>query len=225
MSLPVKRLPSPKTRRTPPQGSPERSQLERKSDQVTRLFLDELRSPEEIAQTLSLPIQEVRETCSRLNLKAAQAEMIQEAKERVFEDKVPTLSQIVSSSLTRVLAVIDNLDPADLGIDDAVKLTNISKNLNEMLRLEKGESTSNVAITSVAKTQERVTQIFEVMRADPVFADETALEPDPLDDEPKEAQPILKALPEPAPEAEVLERVQEPAIKVQTPEADPNEPF
>lgn len=100
----------------------------------------------------------------------------QEIKEEILADKVPILKEIAQRSLSLLNEwLIETANNPELRaarvntVQDVKGLSNITKELNEMLRLELGQSTQNVAHV-VEYSLEQTKQIFhELKEIDPVF--------------------------------------------------------
>lgn len=109
--------------------------------------------------------EEFKNTCAR-----AEKKIISEA----LRHKIPLLEEIASLSLQNIRDWLLELKDEDIRkakiskISDVKALSDLLKNMNEMLRLEKGESTENVSTVSRNYQETRVV-LQELSKKDPVF--------------------------------------------------------
>ncbi len=84
--------------------------------------------------------------------------------DEIYKEKTPLVKSIVALALDKLNAFVETFNP--LTIDDAKGLSKIATDMNTLLRLELGQSTSNAEI--VIKTEKSVQTILgELAEADP----------------------------------------------------------
>ena len=140
-------------------------------DEVIRRGLEGL-SVRQIELETAIPFQTVKKYLMSAEFQRAITEQRKELNELLLESKIPTLKNIVALSLNSIQDYLMKLqDPEEkekLTSKQAKDLACIAKDLNELLRLELGQSTQNVQIVQFSLEQTR--HIFEDLRAiDPVM--------------------------------------------------------
>ena len=101
-------------------------------------------------------------------------DIAQERAELAFENKVPTINNIINLSLACIndtlkdMAACEELRRRMLGrVSDISLLAKTVESLNMLLRLELGKSTQNVAVKNSYQQTRQVLQ--EIAKVDPVF--------------------------------------------------------
>lgn len=142
----------------------------------TRMRAGGITHEESLAGTMSIlniPAVTVMKTLKRNDLKGKADALFENVKEAVFEDKVPILKDIIGLTLNQVKDSLEYLSQdeerkARLSPRDIRDLTGIARELNDLLRLELGQSTVN--IQSTTQTHQSVHVILDDLRKiDPVF--------------------------------------------------------
>lgn len=140
---------------------------------------------------LNLPPDRIHLVAKKANLIIESKKFQSEVKEEVLKDKVPILKEIVGTSLTAVQEYLVELGTNkerlhSLSVSEMKGLADVAKSLNELLRLELGQSTQNVQVVQYSFNEAKV-MLEDLRKIDPVF------EYPALDhDEPKEANPPRK---------------------------------
>ena len=140
---------------------------------VTKRYL-EGKTIHEIAHEEAIPLAMVRTIVSRAALKQEAQAYRAELLEEVFKDRVPLLKEVTQLSLLTLRDFLQNLslDEARKGIltiKDAKDLSSIAKEINEIARLELGQSTQNVEI--VQRVERDVNVLIEDLKKTDPFKD------------------------------------------------------
>ncbi|WP_288985268.1 hypothetical protein [uncultured Flavobacterium sp.] len=100
-----------------------------------------------------------------------------EVKQKVIEDKVPLLCDIVGNTLEAIKSwsreFISSNRHLDMSVSEAKQLTGMVKDMNELIRLEKGQSTQNIGVLHAHAniTSDQATQILTEYKAlDPLLS-------------------------------------------------------
>lgn len=139
---------------------------------VVKMFI-EGKSVPEIAAASPLPFKKVTSLIEATQKKISVKDVRQEVKEEMLLAKVPILEEIVSLSLNTVKEFLVELSTNEvkkvlLTTKEAKDIMAICKDLNEMLRLELGQSTQNLAVVEMSYDQTK--NLLDDLRAkDPVF--------------------------------------------------------
>jgi hypothetical protein len=117
-------------------------------------------------------------TVRRITKQEVFADGVQEIKQKItkeaFKGKVPVIKDIISRSLTAIQETLMTFENEDVRKEmlsrpaDIQALTKVVSDLNNLLRLELGESTQNIAIKSNSYQETRVV-LQELRKIDPVF--------------------------------------------------------
>lgn len=120
-----------------------------------------------------------KETFQRKTKKLGIQKHIQAATRRVtkeiLQDKIPILKEIAELSLVAVRDKLLELSDPEKNAEmlktmrDIKDLSNIAQGLNEMLRLELGQSTQNVAVNAQMSLEQTITIFKELANKDRVF--------------------------------------------------------
>lgn len=128
---------------------------------------------QKVAQDLSLSTKKVRQTLEKTNAIEEARALKQEIKEEVLSEKVPALKKIVGLSLQVVQEyltnlAVDKIKQSALTVKEVRDISGIAKDLNELLRLELGQSTQNVEVVQYSYQQTQVV-LEDLRKIDPVF--------------------------------------------------------
>ncbi len=137
-------------------------------DAITELYLKGHTSSYQIADELDLPMALVRRTIHKAQLLPRVEKIQSQITKEVFEDKVPILKDIVDRTLVGVRDFLMTEEAKPTTIQEARQLASLASELNEMTRLELGQTTSNVAVVQMSLKE--VQDIFtNLKKIDPVF--------------------------------------------------------
>lgn len=113
---------------------------------------------------------------------------IQEFKEEVFKNKIPLIKDIIGLSLTNIKEFLVELSQNDekkgeLKVRDIRELAEVAKSLNELMRLEQGESTINIGMNVTHQHNHTVTMeaLGKLAAIDPVFEYPALPQPEVVD--------------------------------------------
>ncbi len=126
-----------------------------------------------VAQDLSVSTKKVRHTLEKTNAIEEAKALKQEIKQEVLSEKVPALKNIVGLSLQVVQdylsnLAVDKIKQSTLTVKEVRDISGIAKDLNELLRLELGQSTQNVEVVQYSYQQTQVV-LQDLKKIDPVF--------------------------------------------------------
>ena len=166
----------PKGRRSDTRNSIDQSYFAIRDKVVSDIILtDPKMSIAEVAKITGYQQRVVGAISQKLALRKLVQERNSEIKRELLEDKVPILKEIASLSLTALrdylLEMTNPLVKEERikTLSDAKILSSITKDLNEVLRLELGQATS-IEKKDVQLSIDQTRQIFvELSQADPVF--------------------------------------------------------
>ena len=158
-----------------PHSDGERRLWLRAEQEITQKYIEGLGVPEIAAET-GYTEKQIRFVITNANLKKQAETHRKEITQAVLEDKVPLLKKITQLSLTTLASYLEDLSTdeekkSNLTTKDGLDLANITHKINEVLRLELGQSTQNVAVQAQV-THDQAQGILEHLRLkDPVFGE------------------------------------------------------
>lgn len=126
-----------------------------------------------VAYDLRLSTKRVEQCAKKANLLQEAKAIKQEVKNEIFRDKVPLLKDIVNLSLNSVKEFLTELAQTPerlhaLSLIEVKNLASIGVDLNEMLRLEMGQSTQNIEVVQYSYNETKV-MLEDLKKIDPVF--------------------------------------------------------
>lgn len=145
----------------------------RKWHKYTGLGLNPAGIISRLSLELNLPPDRIHLIAKKANLVAESKRFQGEVKEEVLKDKVPILKEIVGTSLTAVQEYLVELGANkerlhSLSVSEMKGLADVAKSLNELLRLELGQSTQNVQVVQYSFNEAKV-MLEDLRKIDPVF--------------------------------------------------------
>ena len=161
------------------QGRPLEPLFEKEVSRQYSLFvhhgLSNQLAAESVAEILGCRTDTVQRVVKKRFLDDRMEELQNKIKQEVYEDKIPLLKDIVGMSLQQVKESLQELakDPerkAKMSIRDIRDLAGVGRELNDLLRLELGQSTENIAVKTVTHSHQSMHVLLEDLRKmDPVF--------------------------------------------------------
>ncbi len=121
----------------------------------------------------NLPTERIHMVAKKANLVEESKKFQKEIKEEVLRDKVPLLKEIVDVSLSSVKEYLVELGQNkerlhSLAVSEMKSIADVAKSLNELLRLELGQSTQNVQVVQYSFNEAKV-MLEDLRKIDPVF--------------------------------------------------------
>lgn len=115
----------------------------------------------------------VERCLAKSGLKAEATQLREAITEEVYKGKVPFLKEVVGLSLNVVkdflVDLTTNQDKKDaMTAQDAKHITNIAKDLNELLRLELGEATQNIHVVQHTLAETKIV-LEDLRKKDKIF--------------------------------------------------------
>lgn len=140
---------------------------------VTEDYINGL-TPKQIAGKNSVSEKVVRSIIAKVGLKSIAEEHRQELFSKTLQEKIPLLREVMGLTLLSLKDFLEALysdeeRKAALTVKEAKDLSSIAKDLNEIIRLELGQSTQNIEM--VTKVEHDVTFILEDLRKKDPFVD------------------------------------------------------
>ena len=145
----------------------------RKEDEIIQLYLSGKKIPE-ICKETKASFRRVNTIVTKGRLEEKAKKFLKESAKAVLEEKIPLLKEIASLSLMNVRDFLGELsDPVKRSerlstMKDARDLAAIASQLNEMLRLELGQSTSITETVSYSFEAIKVL-LTDLSKVDPIF--------------------------------------------------------
>lgn len=158
------------------------------AEEVTELYVTKGYTRAQVITTLkkkykNLPHGAVHNIINRHSLHSVIDNQIEEARESIIKDKLPLIQGVIGVNLHTILEFSCNLArdekrKSELTVKDAKDLTSLISDLNTLIRLENGQSTSNHSITLFQGSQEELLKTArDIIELDPVYSED--------DDEPE----------------------------------------
>lgn len=96
--------------------------------------------------------------------------MVEEIKKEVYQERIPLMKEVVGQCLEKVKVFLETFNPQD--ITEVKALESMATGFNNMLRLETGKSTSNIAMQhySASDAESLYAKLEELKKLDPVFS-------------------------------------------------------
>lgn len=155
-------------------------------DTICKAYL-EGKTVHEIAQLHNLPLKQVKLVVSRAALKEQAEGIRKDIMVETMKTKVPLLREVVSLSLLTLRDFLQTLQTDEarkerLTVKDAKDLSAIAKEINDIARLELGQSTQNIEV--VSRVEKDINVIIDELKQKDPFANYEN-DPDPsVDTEP-----------------------------------------
>lgn len=126
-----------------------------------------------VALELNISPEKVKDVAKKANLIEQSRQLQQDIKEEVFKNKIPLLKEIVGASLSSVRDYLAELSTDKerllrMSVSEMKGLADVAKNLNELLRLELGQSTQNVQVVQYSFNEAKIL-LEDLKTIDPVF--------------------------------------------------------
>lgn len=131
-----------------------------------------------ISATLEKKPKTVEEIIRKGRLREEAKVQRKEYADLIYGEKIPLAKAIVSLSLNELYSFMQTFKPTT--IEDAKGLSKIATDLNNLLRLELGQSTQNIDI--VTRTEKSIETITEELKANDPFGDYSEVEGEIVDD-------------------------------------------
>lgn len=136
--------------------------MSKQEELVIRRYLDDGLSPKDISERHKINIEVVYSVIRRAQLRKKADGIKEEVKDELFKDRVPVLRAIGDTGLVALLEWFQLFTSTGahlkMEVEEAAKLEKIIEGLNNMVRLDLGKSTANVAmmVEHSTKTMEQV---------------------------------------------------------------------
>lgn len=137
-------------------------------EQIIELYLSGVRRIAKISKLTRIPKSVVRAIVSKAKLRERAGEVKKQLVTEILRTKVDALKEIVDLSLSGVCTFL-KAHPVPANFKEAKDLAGIVKNLNEVLRLELGQSTQNVETKVKFSLDDTQHILSELKKIDPVF--------------------------------------------------------
>lgn len=127
----------------------------------------------QVGRQTGIKVRKVRAIALKHNIIEQGRQLHKEIKEEVLKDKIAILKNIVGTSLSTLKEYLDELSRDkerlhSLRVSEAKGLSDVAKNLNELLRLELGQTTQNVQVVEYSYNETKV-MLEDLKKMDPVF--------------------------------------------------------
>lgn len=117
---------------------------------VVTKYLDEKKEPEEIAQELGLPLDEVKSYLLSVKKQDAVTKICDEIASRVYSRTAPIMNAIAGTSLVAIFEGLNEIYTSgrhkDMKVSELKALKEIANDLSQLARLHEGKSNQNISV-------------------------------------------------------------------------------